>query len=199
MVLSGRDWIKLNLWPGKDRRPEAEGWSRHGGDRGYPQAIQQLQEVQGLGFLSSEISACLELFLQSYILKIYNDSVSLDYIHFIWHIVKNWLRCILYCRRGNYGPMISSRLCQKTYHYTPSILWQFEISKYFAWLPSHSTRKDIFCIPKNSLLTFPTVKLCKCCLHATEKISSHIAFQIKIVIMHMQCSQVARLKTGLPV
>ena len=75
MVLSGRDCVKLNLWPGKDRRPGAEGWSRYGGDRGYPHAIQQLQEVQGLKFLSSDISVCLELFLQPYILKIPEDCV----------------------------------------------------------------------------------------------------------------------------
>ena len=32
--------------------------------------------------------------------------------------------------------------------------------KYFAWLSSHSTRKDIFCISNNSLLTLTIVKLC---------------------------------------
>ena len=71
------------MLPGKDRRPGAEGWARYGGDRGHPNAIQQLQEVKGLGFHSSEISFCLELFLQPYILKIPEDLMSSDYIHFI--------------------------------------------------------------------------------------------------------------------
>ena len=98
VVLKGRDSIELNLLPGKDCRPWAEGWTRHG-DGGHPHAIKQLQEVQGLGFHSSEISICLELFLQPCISQISEDLMSSYYIYFIWYImvVWSWLQCILYC------------------------------------------------------------------------------------------------------